>query len=435
MSGLGLMQRLAARGHHITCMSTSNVKERLNNFPFDYVQLDRPNDSLWVDFQKNMGLLEKLKRLTERRDKFLQVNEIQDNFLELVEAAQPDLIVCDVELLYQALACIKVKVPIIMAMNWFSFWESKAPPMHRMILPGDGYTGSSLGVKLQWLKLKIQNYKERMRIFLITVGIDQKSILIRFCKQQGLSTRHLEFGIWKLPATMRNLPYMSFTAGELDFPGNSVSKHHYVGPTVDEQRSDKITPETRKSLDTLFAKRKDGSISSIIYATLSTVFVSDREFLHRLVRAFGQQSHWHLVIGIGSSKTLFEEMTLPNTVHIYEWVPQLEVLSHSDCCITHAGSSSYIESIHFGVPMVVYSGGYWDQDGGAARLVYHKLGVQGDKANDDETTLLKHIETALTDTRIHDSVKRFQKIFKDYRDNEVAERFVEAQLNDQVYQK
>jgi zeaxanthin glucosyltransferase len=85
--------------------------------------------------------------------------------------------------------------------------------------------------------------------------------------------------------------------------------------------------------------------------------------------------------------------------------------------------------------MVVYSGGYWDQDGGAARLVYHKLGVQGDKANDDETTLLKHIETALTDTRIHDSVKRFQKIFKDYRDNEVAERFVEAQLNDQVYQK
>lgn len=429
MSGLGLMQRLAVRGHHITCMSTSNVEDRLNDFPFDYVQLDRPDDSLWVDFQKDMGRLEKLKRLKERQDKFLQVNEIQDNFLELVETAQPDLIVCDVELIYQALACLKLNVPIIMAMNWFSFWESKAPPMHTMTLPGERFPGSLLGIKLQWLKLKLQNHKERLRIYLSTVGIDQKSILIRFCKQQGLSTRELEFGIWKLPAAMRNLPYISFTAGELDFPGNSVSKHRYVGPTVDEQRSDKITPESRKSLDTLFAKRKDGRIPSIIYATLSTMFVSNREFLHRLVRAFGQQSDWHLVIGIGSSKALFEEMTLPDTVHIYEWVPQLEVLSQSDCCITHAGTSSYIESIHFGVPMVVYSGGDWDQDGCAARLVYHNLGVRGDKVNDDETTLLNHIKSALTDTTIHETVKRFQKTFRDYQEKEVAERFVEAQLN------
>lgn len=429
MSGLGLMRRLAARGHHITCMSIANVEDRLNDFPFDYVQLDRHDDSLWVDFQKTMGRLEKLKRLKERRDKFLQVNEIQDNFLELVETTNPDLILCDAELLYQALACLKLNVPIIMTMNWFSFWESKAPPMHTMILPGEGFLGSAFGIKLQWLKLRLQNEKERLRIYLFTVGIDQKSILIHFCKQQGLSTRELKFGIWKLPAAMRNLPYVSFTAGELDFPGNSVSKHHYIGPTVDKQRSDKITPESRNSLDTLFTNRKDGTIQSIVYATLSTFFVSDKEFLKRLVNAFGRQSDWHLIIGIGSSKTLFAEMTLPDTVHIYEWVPQLEVLSHSDCCITHAGTSSYIESIHFGVPMVVYSGGDWDQDGCAARLIHHNLGIRGDKANDDETAILKHIRAALTDTKIHDAVKRFQQIFKDYEEKKIAESFVEAHLN------
>ena len=407
----------------------ANASDRINDFPFDYIQLDRPEDSLWVDFQKDMGRKDKIKRLSERRNRFIRINEIQDDFTELVKTTQPDLILCDVELVYHALACLKLKVPIIMTMNWFSFWESKAPPMHAMTIPGEGFPGSTLGVRLQWLKLKLRNYKERLRIYLSTVGVDPKSILIHFCKQQGISIKELEFGIWKLPAAMRNLPYMSFTAGELDFPGNSVSKHHYVGPTVDEQRSDKITPESRKGLDTLFAKRKDGSISSIVYATLSTMFVSDREFLHRLIRAFGQQSDWHLVIGIGSSKTLFEEVTLPDTVHLYEWVPQLEVLRHSDCCITHAGTSSYIESIHFGVPMVVYSGGDWDQNGCAARLVYHNLGVRGDKMNDDETSILKHIETALTDTKIHHSLKRFRKIFKDYQDNEVAERFIEAQLN------
>ena len=141
----------------------------------------------------------------------------------------------------------------------------------------------------------------------------------------------------------------------------------------------------------------------------------DVSFLEKVITILRQEKDWLLILSLGRnlSPDLFSE--LPENVNIFVWVPQLEVLSHSDACINHAGINSINECLHYAVPMVIYSLKYTDENGNAARMAYHGLAITGDKDQDNIETVHANIKAVLIEPKYQKTVSRFNAIYQEYR--------------------
>ena len=81
-----------------------------------------------------------------------------------------------------------------------------------------------------------------------------------------------------------------------------------------------------------------------------------------------------LVLSIGPSLDPEKISSLPANSIVVKNAPQMELLKHSELCITHAGLNTALESLTQGVPMVAIPVSI-DQPGVAARIAYTKTGA------------------------------------------------------------
>ncbi len=119
--------------------------------------------------------------------------------------------------------------------------------------------------------------------------------------------------------------------------------------------------------------------------------------MKKVIRAVQNQQDWVLIISLGGKLKITNFGNVPENVYLKEWVPQLQVLQNTDCSINHAGINTINECIHFKVPMLVYSGKRHDQNGCAARVTYHQIGLVGDKDLDTNEHIKNKINTLLTE--------------------------------------
>ncbi len=89
----------------------------------------------------------------------------------------------------------------------------------------------------------------------------------------------------------------------------------------------------------------------LVYASLGTLFNSWTEFYVMLGQAV-KGLPINLLTSIGSNIKPEDLGELPENMTVASFLPQLEVLQHTDLFITHAGTGSVMEAIYFGVPML-----------------------------------------------------------------------------------
>jgi UDP:flavonoid glycosyltransferase YjiC (YdhE family) len=119
---------------------------------------------------------------------------------------------------------------------------------------------------------------------------------------------------------------------------------------------------------------------------------------------------------------------LPANVHVFASVPQLEVLQHVDVLITHGGIATINEAILYGVPMLVYSTGHVDQNGCAARVAYHGLGLVAHKRRETPETMVYKLEALIHDKTYRRNVAAMQTVFQRYREEKPAVTIIEDML-------
>ena len=201
---------------------------------------------------------------------------------------------------------------------------------------------------------------------------------------------------------------------ELDFPHKYPENLTYVGPMVFENRIDLFDDAfTARRLEQIYSDRRaDGK--KLIYCSVGSLAKGDVSFLTRVIDIVGQEEQWSLILSLGRnlSKEVFSR--IPKNVHLFDWVPQLNVLAHADCCINHAGINSINECLHHAVPMLIYSLKYTDENGNAARMAYHGLAVIGDKDEDDVPTIRKKLTTVLNDSRYRDTLSEYNTLYRNY---------------------
>jgi len=432
-----LVARLEAAGHEVIYACPKEVGEKVQAQGFEYVQLPVVNYFPEPELPVFKGNLQKFRRLCYKwrnkksRQKMAIASLRMDEFESVIENLNPDLWILDVELHEHIMTLVAKKKQILLLSQWFSLWHRKGlPPLLEDTIPDEKWAGSSMGLAWTWWKIKCQRWwifwKKKIR----SGRTNRRSVLQKYAQKIGFPKRYILENFWPGPFVYGELPVMNMTALELEFPHDIRPNSFYVGSMVFENRVDiQTNVVVEKRLNAIFKIKKETG-KSLIYCSVSTYRKGDKAFLKKITEAVQNRKDWLLILGLGGMLGTDFLQPLPKNVHAFGWIPQLKVLSEADLSINHGGIHTINECVHFGVTMLVYSGKKSDQNGCAARIHFHKIGLMADKDLDDAGTIEKKIDLVLSNETYRENVEEMQAVFKNYKKENQLIEIVNQFLND-----
>jgi len=123
------------------------------------------------------------------------------------------------------------------------------------------------------------------------------------------------------------------------------------GETFDE-RFQFVGPCVRDSDVAVAASLIPPGEGPVMIISLGSLFHEWPAFYRSCIQAFGG-SAWRIVMGVGATLNLAELGPIPENIHVLRHIPQVELLQHADLFISHGGMNSTMESLYYGVPLVV----------------------------------------------------------------------------------
>lgn len=116
-------------------------------------------------------------------------------------------------------------------------------------------------------------------------------------------------------------------------------KFRYVGPMM-------YLPREQADFPMELIKEK-----KVIYISHGTVYNKDHEFIHECIKAFDNTEYIVVVSSPGFREA--NEKVIPANFHIFDYVPQLQIMPHVSVFITHGGMNSVNEGLYHGIPLLV----------------------------------------------------------------------------------
>ncbi len=431
-AGFEVMSRLESAGHRLTYACPQERRAEVEAQGFVYEQLPevlvQAIDNTPDFSQRWRRILYRLTHIKKRRKDALEGLKI-DEFIQRLQDLQPDLILIDVELHEYIISSVSNDYKVILLSQWFSMWEADGvPPLQSDLIPNKK---NRADIRRLWQQNRRERRKMIWRQKIRSLFADRGSVLEKYAHQAGFPMQELLRYQWPAPFGYRTLPVLSMTAWELEFPHTPRPNLHYIGPMVYAARKDtKTTTQTKERLQRIFEEKKQNG-QKLIYCSFTTMRASDNDFSEKIIEAVTQRPDWILIMGHGG---ISGDESLKNTaknIHIFDWIPQLYVLEHADCSINHGGIHTINECIHFRVPMLVYSGKKSDQDGCAARVAYHQVGIRADKDKDDVPTIRRNIEAVLANPTFKKNLAAIHGKYLTQKQDKILEQliknFVEAE--------
>lgn len=434
-ASLELVKRLEAAGHRVTYACPAEVGDKVRANGVSYQQLPPVNYFPAPEIPNFKGRIRKLKRWWYRltHAKELKQTAIENLgmriFEETLKKWDADLLIIDIELHEHLMTAVARKQNVLLLSQWFFLGKrTHLPPLVSDILPKKGFAGSKLGIALAWKRIQLNRWWMFNKKRIISIGTNRRSVLKAYAQQIGFSLQWAKENYWPGPFTYNTLPILSMTLQEMEFPYQKPAFMHYAGAMILEERKDIDTNEkVRTKIKHIFEEKKRRS-AALIYCSVSTFRAGDPTFLRNLVMAMSDRPNYILILGLGG---LLEENflpSLPSNVYAFSWIPQIEVLKEADCSINHGGIHTINECIYFRVPMLVYSGKRSDQDGCAARVAYHGLGIMADKDKDGVEVIQEKIDTILNQVSYRKNIEQMYDQHQAYEKNEQLGKIIERVL-------
>ncbi len=423
-ASLGLAHRLVRLGHRVTfvCYEES-LRERVERQGFDFVHLSRDREIsarseglIRPSIASPSALISWVREKRRLRAEGIENREIE----ETLQALQADVFVADHECHFAIICGVQLGLPTILTSVLFNVYRNaSAPPLNSALIPNKKLL-SRIAVTIAWMKLRAQTRWLSVRRRLSVSGlfdfvrpVDYRTInpldLAAIARDRGFSlSHHVDSTHFMRPFVYTRLPLLYLCPGEFEFPMTLRPNVHYIG--AGQRKADEfntLSDQEKQRWDALLKRRTKDPDRKLIYCSLGSYVRTDLELLERIISVFRERTKWDLVVGLGGKANADQLQNLPTNVFAFEWAPQLEILAMADAAITHGGSSSILECLRLGVPMVACSTRYLDQNGNAARVAYHRVGLVGDALKDSTEELDSLINTVLTDDEIQSAVKRF----------------------------
>lgn len=336
------------------------------------------------------------------------LNEINPEYLFIDSAQSTDFIV-----LYQTLATRRIKTAVIHA-NLSTITACDLPPLNSAVLPRD-----PVAIKKAHWKFRMQNLMKTIVQSVKYFGKSNKAIVKKRISQNHIPAKHISNKDTLFSVGLDHIDHFIMAPGEFEFPSNTRLWHHYVGFMIDTGRIEKKDLQFENAFEEI--DKQISACKKLIYCSFGTVQYDDLGKVTRFLKillSFLSNSAYVLVVS-GNMFDVLKKMALPANVFIFKSVPHFVVLPKTSVFIMHGGFNSIKESIHAHVPMLVYPvDPRTDQNGNAARIEYHQLGLRGDLSNDSEKDIAQKIHKLMTDDIFKNNIEEMLK--KDARYTERA---------------
>ncbi|MDH4063516.1 MAG: glycosyltransferase [Acidobacteriota bacterium] len=426
-----LARRLAAAGHRLTCAGDPDARALIEHHGLAMHRLDPDRYERFLEEDAATPALGRILDIGRRRERARESLGV-GAFARFVRNERPDLILINGEMHAHIIAASTTGSRVALLNSFVSIWRHPGvPPPHTLARPGVGWSGTRVGAALFWLALRLRKQYRRWSGRVRRIGCDRVSVYRDLARTVGFAfARETDEGQWLMPFTYRHLPVLSLHAQEFEFPHTPPAHVRFVGPMVLESRIDQPqTAADRDRLEAILARRRSaGTDGRLIYAGFGSVFSTDLAFLRRLVGIVEERTGWELVVSLSHRVAPSDLGPLPARVHTFPWVPQVQVLQHTDVAVTHGGISSVDECVLSGVPMLVYCGWETDMAGTTARVAHHGLGIAGDRQRDTTADIRAYVDRLLTEPGFRERVRHLQGLYAAYAEHHVAERAVDALL-------
>ncbi len=410
-----LVSKLKEEGYRVTYLCPIDIKDKVEAQGIDYIQL--PEINFGFSFLKPEGFLYHITHLKTQYYKGKKELNIY-NYQKILDNLKPDIALIDEELHELIFSSIKLNIPVKLISQFFSSrMRYNLPPIRSSIIPKKGIKGSSLGILFAWLFLKLKIYG---RVFLNKTMLKSSrgSVLKKYAKDIGLRGKSLIRRNFPSVFIHRDLPILSMTLLELEFPHLKPKNISYIGPMVLENKTTDL--EIPHALRTI-VESKTTLNKKLIYCSLTSMAeTGDINFIEKVIDAVKSEKNWILIISLGGKINTNTFKNMPNNVHVFKWIPQLYLLSKTDCSINHGGIHTINECINNKVPMLIYSGKKYDQNGNAARIAYHGLGFMGDKDIDHPEVIRSKIKTILNNDVILSKMKVIYDVHKKHDSKKIS---------------
>lgn len=340
----------------------------------------------------------------------LENGEIDD----LLQRLQPDLVLADYELHDTIVRVATSRTPLMLL-------EYHCSPLKRRGLPilssnriPTGGIRDDAAIDLRWRATFAKRWLKRQVERVSTLGHDAESTRRELARRRGFDLvgetcrRHWHF------LTYPRIPTLYLSPPEFDFPHDPSNPEFRIGPMVALGRRE---PGADPAWADFVAEwRTSGAGRRLIYCAMGSI-LSDRAYYRRVIEAVAPHPDWTLVVAAGRSAADGALGSLPPNVRVFSRVPQLEILPRVDLMLHHAGLATIFECIYFGVPMLAYSGGALEENGNAARVEFHGLGLRGSMVADSAAEIGRKIQRVLNEPSYVRAVQRMQQTFRSYHDD------------------
>ena len=176
----------------------------------------------------------------------------------------------------------------------------------------------------------------------------------------------------------------------------SDEQYKFLGPSIYERKM--------KSFD--FAKGE----KPVVYISLGTIVKGANSFFRTCMEAFREEAV-DVIISVGQKFDTRKLKNIPPNIHIYNSVPQMEVLKMADVFVTHGGMNSVSEALTSAVPMVVVP---FSSDQPTNARSVEKLGVgrKLDYPTVSRESLRQAIFSVLTDEEIRNNLHHVRNLIE-----------------------
>ncbi len=427
-STVELGRRLRAAGHEVTLLADRRIEAIARHHGLGFRALDSGDATKPGD-----GWMQGWKAREGRRQSILEASGARELPGHL-DAVQPDLVLLDGEMQEHVIVAATSGVPLALTNTFCSIWRQPgSPPPHTDFLPGRGWRGSNLGMWFTWTAfLARKRIRERTRWFK-QAGGDRVSVLRTLADELGFDFRRgADPGQWLVPRTYPAYPALSLHAKEFEFVTEPPDGVSYLGPMVLRERLDPpLDPVDRGRLDELLRVHgQRGAGRPLVFAGFGSLFTVELPWVKKLFDAFRERPDWSLVVPVGDGQSLPRALAdaLPDNIHVFRWLPQLDVLPHCDIAVVHGGINTIDECVLARLPMLVCNGRETDMPGNQARVVHHGLGLSADATGDSPARILRALDRLRTEACFAKALGRQAERYEAYERDRVAEQVIEGLL-------
>lgn len=433
-ASLELSRRLTKAGHRVTYVSHADIGSEVEAHGFRFVRLTEDQE-IRESAVRGAGVnpLAWIMALRSARSRSIASDEIE----RIVADLAPDMLLIDIEMHYPIITTSRLGIRTMLVMNWLSIFRlPDLPPLNTSLMPGNARS-----IKRAWLRVRADAFIARLKHKLsrggvgdvlrpVSYGTRFYADLKQVARKRGyLLDANTDRRQWLRPYTYTKLPVLCLNAFELEFPHTPHPNIRYVGPMVNRDRPERRvdTSDMRRWHDYKAKRAAAAGKRPLVYCSLGSYW-SDPQFLQTVLATFRGRPDWDLVLGLGDQANAAELGPISDNVLLLGYAPQLEVLAEADCAINHGGITSINECISFRVPMIVCSPHLLDQDGCAARIEYHGLGVSAEWTSLNPSQLEQHVDNVLSNNGMRDNLGTLQQAFDRYETDNVAVRVIEDYL-------